>query len=371
MLKYASSFDATLVTLEHRYYGESLPFGSAPFTTETLRLLTVEQALADLALFIQEFAAGRPVVVFGCSYAGALSAWFRVWYPEIAIGAISSSGVVEPILDFYQFDQQVTASLQEVDPQCLLNLQQAYSLIESSLNVDPVGLLELFNASGFNNLDFLYYMADSAAETVQYGYQSTLCQYLSNQQDLVVAYAKFVNSFYSPVFLGYDVSSYSRANVAQPTPNANRAWWYQTCSQLAYFQTAPASQPLRSSLIDLQYFKQFCADVFGPNVWPDPSKIISKYGGNVPNGTNILFFQSSQDPWQWAGVQNSIGQNLGEFTVVCTNCGHCSDTRGCPSLPPLGPNSTQGGCNNMQHVNDARYLTADTLALWLSDLLAK
>ena len=37
-----------------------------------------------------------------------------------------------------------------------------------------------FNASGFGRDDFLYFMADAAAETVQYGYQATLCKYLDS-----------------------------------------------------------------------------------------------------------------------------------------------------------------------------------------------
>jgi hypothetical protein len=45
VLKYASALGAGLWTLEHRFYGSSLPEGSN-FTTPNLRLLTVEQALA-------------------------------------------------------------------------------------------------------------------------------------------------------------------------------------------------------------------------------------------------------------------------------------------------------------------------------------
>ncbi len=45
VLEYATHFGATLVTLEHRYYGSSLPLGS-DFTSDNLALLTVEQALA-------------------------------------------------------------------------------------------------------------------------------------------------------------------------------------------------------------------------------------------------------------------------------------------------------------------------------------
>ena len=106
-----AQYKALLVTLEHRFYGESIPEGGA--TTENYQFLTVEQALADLAKFTRFYqtnvpaSASVPWVAFGGSYPGALSSWYRHTYPEHTVGALSSSGVTNTIIDFYQFDQQV------------------------------------------------------------------------------------------------------------------------------------------------------------------------------------------------------------------------------------------------------------------------
>lgn len=365
---YCEEFDAMLVTLEHRYYGSSLPMGSsAPFTVQNLKLLSVEQALADLARFVSWFAQGRPVVTFGCSYAGAMSAWFRVRYPNVTIGAISSSGVVNPILDFHQFDTQISTSLKSVDKQCLDLLHEANRFIEALVVADPKKALSMFNTTGFHVLDFLYYIADAAAETVQYGYQDTLCHYLKGSNgNIVERYASFVNEFYANVFLGGDVISYSRYHVQLPRQSGTRAWWWQTCYELAYFQTAPAVTPIRSRRLDLKYFQDFCGYVFQGLAWPPATTRISNlYGGAKPDGTELFFFQSSQDPWQWAGVMHPLGPLRDEYTVVCADCGHCSDTRGCPSLPPLPTNSTQGGCANMNNVLTARTKAKQKIAQWL------
>jgi len=50
------------------------------------------------------------VLVIGGSYPGALSAWFRERYPHLTVGSWSSSGVVQPIVDFWRFDEQTYQS---------------------------------------------------------------------------------------------------------------------------------------------------------------------------------------------------------------------------------------------------------------------
>lgn len=56
-------------------------------TTENLRFLTVDQALADTAHFVDfvkgEFpgAADAPVIVVGGHYSASLAVWFRQAYP--------------------------------------------------------------------------------------------------------------------------------------------------------------------------------------------------------------------------------------------------------------------------------------------------
>ena len=98
------------MTLEHRYYGRSQPFNT--WTTSNLQYLSSKQAINDLANFVVAFrnqleashnVTGTKIFNIGCSYSGALSAWFRLKFPHITVGAISSSGVVNAILDFTAF----------------------------------------------------------------------------------------------------------------------------------------------------------------------------------------------------------------------------------------------------------------------------
>jgi hypothetical protein len=100
------------VILEHRYYGKSVPVDD--FSTEELRFLTTEQALADTAYFAKNVvfegledvdltAKAVPWIAYGGSYAGAFVAFLRVVYPDVFFGAISSSGVPKAIWDYWEY----------------------------------------------------------------------------------------------------------------------------------------------------------------------------------------------------------------------------------------------------------------------------
>lgn len=103
------------VVLEHRYYGASFPL--ADLSTESLRFLRTEQALADTAYFARHVqfpgralahadltpGSGAPWIVYGGSYAGAFAAFLRLLYPDVFWGAISSSGVTVAMHDYWQY----------------------------------------------------------------------------------------------------------------------------------------------------------------------------------------------------------------------------------------------------------------------------
>lgn len=91
----ATRFNALVIEPEHRFYGESLPFGEDSFATpENLALLTAPQALADAASLVtyvqQQNGCGVrgtsdycPVVAVGGSYPGFLSMCMRLRYPAL------------------------------------------------------------------------------------------------------------------------------------------------------------------------------------------------------------------------------------------------------------------------------------------------
>jgi hypothetical protein len=83
------------VIFEHRYYGTSMP--TKDLSTESLRFLTTDQALADEAYFAQHVvfkglehynltSYNTAYIGYGGSYAGAFNAFLRKLYPDVFWG---------------------------------------------------------------------------------------------------------------------------------------------------------------------------------------------------------------------------------------------------------------------------------------------
>lgn len=98
--EWAAATGGVAAAAEHRYFGASLPFGNASFTPEALATLTVEQAIADYAAIISYLrstlpgAMDSPVVVYGGSYGGFVSAVLRMHYPDIVNASVASAAPV-------------------------------------------------------------------------------------------------------------------------------------------------------------------------------------------------------------------------------------------------------------------------------------
>eukprot|EP00466_Bigelowiella_natans_P011168 jgi/Bigna1/72016/fgenesh1_pg.18_\ len=155
----AQELKAMVVFVEHRYYGQSLPFGNASFSAQNLVYLTVEQALADMAVFLSQTPTLFQSVLFGGSYGGMLAAWFRIKYPHLSRGAIAASAPVDTYLGENRAQQFLNATLHvyrryggddddddaTVGEKCASLLEDALQLIPSLSN-SSTGLRQISKA---------------------------------------------------------------------------------------------------------------------------------------------------------------------------------------------------------------------------------
>ncbi|XP_024540567.1 probable serine protease EDA2 [Selaginella moellendorffii] len=374
----AKRFGAAIVSLEHRYYGQSSPFKT--HATENLIYLSSKQALFDLAAFREYYqdlinhrtnsTSDNPWIVIGWSYAGALSAWFKLKFPHLAVGSVASSGIVQAIFEFTKLDEQVAES---AGATCSAALRAVTRLAEQGLKKNSMSTKALFNAEQLDvDGDFLYLLADAATTAFQYGNPEILCSPLvaayKRNEDLLAVYAKYVKDYYIDT-LKSSINTYDqkhlKENLAAGDHSSDRLGWYQMCTELGYFQVAPANSSIRSALINVKYHLDLCSNVFENGTFPEVDNTNLYYGGNKIRGDKILFMNGSQDPWRHASKQTS-SRNEPAYVIKCQNCAHGVDMLGCPQSPPqIGGNTSK--CADPEVAQAGQRLIATYISRWLED----
>ena len=307
----ARKFKALILVLEHRFYGASQPFGNASWSTENLRYLTANLALADLAYFIQwskdsalyGIGQSNPWITIGGSYPGALSGWFRYKYPHLTVGALASSAVVNSILDF-----TIRTSTLKSGPQCTEAIQNLTHFAEIHLGDEDLreDFLASFNAQNLSNPEFLFFFADIFVELVQYGKREFLCNLLQNktlsqQMDAIRNYS-LVNA--PPQSYG----AYYIRNETVDINNDMRQWTYQTCAQVGWFQTFYPNETLsmRSTKVTLDFYRQWCRESFGKDLWPNVENTNLELGGKHLEAFNIIFTNGGEVNYKLNKYMNFI-----------------------------------------------------------------
>jgi len=337
----AAATRALVISLEHRYYGLSVPFGKDSITVENMKYLTVEQALEDTANFINWVNANNTAVkitpnakwiVVGGSYAGALSAWFRLKYPHLVVGSWASSPVINAILEFDTFDYHVFLATNKSSPQCPATIQNLTAYLEWNLYQNGSQWAQTFkakfNAQNLTNEEFLWYIADNIGMTVQYGSRLELCNTLlkyNNFNDLFNAFVEMMNTgpfppkYYSHIFLN--------DNTWDPNTAFIKLWNYQVCTQVGWFQPPyhDSRYATRSQHVSMSFFKLFCEQSFQKPLWPDVDAFNNEFGGRDIDSSNTVLINASEDPWLWASNTNSTNPSVSSYTATCDWCGHCID----------------------------------------------
>lgn len=379
----AKRYGALVIAAEHRFYGESI--NDNGLQLESLRHLSSQQALADLVevhRYISEMFELTSIntwICFGGSYAGALSAWFRLKYPHIVFGAIASSAPVQAITDFKGYNDVVAGSLS--DPtvggsgECLQQVSQAFIQIDGLLKSKQFKMLQKdFKSCGpisdsLDSMTFVSNLAGNIMGVVQYNNEvpgmdvGKLCDIMTTTSDpyknmatlndkfLEVINKTCVNNSYAD-----SVKSYENTTVDRKAQGPGiRSWGWQTCTQFGYYQTCDknTSCPF-SRLMDLyQANLKVCEDIYKIPVYQVFDNVAftnDYYGGNKPKGTRIVFVNGSIDPWHALSVLKD--QSDSETAIYIKGTAHCAD---------MGTSKS----NDTQPLKDARQMISQQIGTWL------
>uniref|UniRef100_M4E6L4 Lysosomal Pro-X carboxypeptidase n=1 Tax=Brassica campestris TaxID=3711 RepID=M4E6L4_BRACM len=355
----APKFGALLVFPEHRYYGESMPYGSreeAYKNATTLSYLTTEQALADFAVFVTDLkrnlsAEASPVVLFGGSYGGMLAAWMRLKYPHIAIGALASSAPIlqfEDIVPPQTFYDIVSNDFKRESSSCFNTIKNSWDAIIAE-GQKANGLQQLSKTFHFcralNSTNDLSDWLDSAYSylaMVDYPYPADFMMPLPGHPikevcrkiDGASSDASILERIYAGVSVYYNYTGKVGCFELDDDPHGLDGWNWQACTEMVM----PMSSSQKNSMFtayDFNYssYKEDCWNTFRVN--PRPRWVTTELGGHDIEttlksfGSNIIFSNGLLDPWSGGSVLKNLSSTI--VALVTKEGGHHLDLR--PSTP--------------------------------------
>jgi len=365
----APEFGALLVFAEHRYYGESLPFGAESRSKDPLKVgyLSSSQALADYVDLIthlrqtMEGASESPVVAFGGSYGGMLAAWIRTKYPHIVQGAIAASA---PIAQFTSpcdaFGRIVTsdfsaaadnsscsdairASWTALDRLSLLPNSTGFSWLNTNFQLCPsshmataanISSLKSYLTDLWTNLAMMDYpYATSFLAPLPANPVVAVCEHLSkpytNDTELLQLVFKAVS-----VYFNYTGDA-KCLNLMEEDGIGADMWSYQACTEMVMpFCYDGTNDMFEAAPWDLAAYTKECEEAWGPAGVPQPDLANSLYGGrNLASASNIVFSNGLLDPWSSGGVLKS--SEGGVVAIIIPEGAHHLDLRGSNEADPV------------------------------------
>ena len=386
----ARGLGAAVLVVEHRYYGESLPFATPK--VEDMKYLNIHNALEDLAAIQKAVARDQGItgkwISAGGSYAGMLAAFYRLKHPELVAGAWASSAPVNIVQDFTGYDTRVARTL---GPSCALLTRQAEASVATQF-ADPArkkAIVESYwgrtlSQEQIDQIDptwISWGISNSAAGGAQYGEYKNFCdalaQHETNPLDGFLGYTRpplFADAFDDAGAPKTDAGAHDAgaATTASadrpltaggsapptgfprfhryPTPadqggNANddlsvpiNAWDYQTCTEVGFFQVHSSDRTesvFGDDTAEADYLAS-CKENYG--LLPDIDGTRKSYYEPLLAGaaTNIYFVNGTEDPWSTLSFTDSSAVPAGITVKTVQGGSHCSDLTNLDSSNSLG-----------------------------------
>ena len=397
------AFNAVLVFAEHRYYGESLPFGNQSLKGTNIAWMNHEQALGDYAEVLRWFKETRKAetskaVAFGGSYGGMLASWMRMKYPTSIVGSIAASAPI------YGFPGSGLGSWNEVGPDfgqgfwevvtrdatpaagarlnCDSAVRQAFAAVfeKAKTTAGRAQLQKIFHtctapdsAHQVEALAFLLMYAWDMMSMGNYPYPS---DYITNGGPILpafpvrVACEKMVdaggvvekNADLLLARLAQAADLFNNAtkkiqcyDVTDPDLEHDPQWDFQFCTNMLCQETYYGRDGVRDMFwkyeFNMTFVQEHCQKKWG--IQPRPFWIATQYGPiqSVGNYSNIVFSNGAYDPWIAGGMTKNVSDTVVAYIVE----------EGAHHLDLMFSNP-----QDPQSVKDARAFELANIRKWLS-----
>ncbi|XP_022199977.2 lysosomal Pro-X carboxypeptidase isoform X1 [Nilaparvata lugens] len=375
----APEFHALIVFAEHRYYGHSMPYGNKSLSEPKYSgYLTAEQTLADYVYLLTNlttsardlrtdiFVNGKknvnkrtkriPIISFGGSYGGMLSAWFRMKYPGLVTGALASSAPIwqfPGLNDCHTFARIVTSAFEIEEKSCPHNVRKLWTAIDE-LGNSKEGLEwmstnwklcnALKNKTDVDNMKAWISSATINVAMVNYPYPANFlgdlpghpvrafCKHLDEPmegKDLLTATFKGLNAWFNH---SGSAKCFNLSSEFGTSDLGLDAWNYQSCTEMVmpicmdgkqdFFEPAPW---------DLGAYVNDCKKTLKMST--RPYSIPKLFGGkNLETASNIIFSNGLLDPWAGGGVLKNVSEST--VAVLLPSAAHHLDLRASNNLDP-------------------------------------
>ncbi|KAG1811668.1 peptidase S28 [Suillus variegatus] len=370
----AQQQNGAVIMIEHRFFGYSNPYDN--LTSQSLALLTIQQAIDDLEYFANTadlpMPGGNavkpgqaPWILSGGSYSGALTSWTMVNKPGLFWAAYASSGVVEAITDYYGYFTPV----REYMPQnCSSDVEAVIThLDELYVANDTAGIQTLKEAFGLGDVVHVddFRRCKQHVQNNLYDWQNLqpdigpgamffqFCDALEVKngvsagpegwglENAVYSWGNFWNTTYYDYVCGsedaetcfgtYDTSQPYWTNVT--VNNADRSWLWMVCNQVGWYQVGPPEgQPaIVSRILQPIYDERQCVNMF-PEAFtcppqPTTTQTDTMYAGWNVNVPRLFFANGLRDPWRESTVSaDGLNEPDNPSMPIYEGDGfHCSD----------------------------------------------
>lgn len=357
----AQEFKGLVIFAEHRFFGESMPFGGQQdYDVKKNKFLTVEQAMSDFVELLREYKEkndlkDHPVIAFGGSYGGMLSSWSRMKFPHVYAGAVASSAPVLLFEDIDRIDNNffkiVTNTYRRYDEKCPDYIRQGFKTLfeirnSTSASSNPsiiAALNEIFqpcqpikNATEIKMLEDA--LEDAIVELAQYNYPypshflnpspgtpvKVACERIESYKNSTLGDDIFAAMAYgfakwnqidplsknyltylkeaSQVYFNYTGSTKCIDIGNNPnTTSAPNGWSYLACTEMVMpMQKNGVTDMFNPSLWNLKDNESDCKKIWNADYRPEWA--FNYFGGKnfeeeTKNYSNILYINGKMDPW--------------------------------------------------------------------------
>ncbi|KAL1512952.1 hypothetical protein ABEB36_002450 [Hypothenemus hampei] len=386
LIDIAPTFNALVVFAEHRYYGESLPFGAKSLLSpETLRYLTTSQALSDFVCLIdhlnREYYSTMitndtyPVIAFGGSYGGMLAAWLRMKYPHMVLGAIASSAPLLQVnnLDLCQSFYNILTEIYENNGNCSYPVKISWEAIrnitktsEGKKNVSEIFKLcrNLVNEADTNK--FIDTLTDVYVNLAMLNYPyptkflsplpanpvKMFCDKLRSF-GLVKTSLDLLKAISSALEIATNYTGQVKCNNFETTPEqaVDYAWDFQACFELIMPMCSTKYHMFEPTQWNFTNYSNECTKKY--NVQPYSfNEVLVEHGGKILKyASNIVFSNGLSDPWSSGGILQNVSNSV--VAIVIPEAAHHYDLRGAHPV-------------DSKYVVDARQFHVRQIKSWLN-----